>query len=92
METDENENKENLTNGNGTTVSAEGGEGKKEGKSQQQTSDVQQYKKVARASAVPECEMYCYLLAIMKLLDTEKYEKARTLSTMAVDRLGSFNR
>lgn len=94
METDENENKENLTsNGtqNGGVSESEGGE-KKASSQHQQQSEAQQYKKVARASAVPECEMYCYLLAIMKLLDTEKYDKARTLSTLAVDRLGSYNR
>lgn len=47
---------------------------------------------VVKASSAPECEMYIYLLSIMHLLDGKHFERARQLSTLAVERLSNFNR
>jgi len=50
------------------------------------------YNKPTRASAVPECEIYVLLLAILRLLDAGTHEKARELSVLVVERLEGFNR
>ena len=106
METDEANNKENgsLTNGTEKTdgaaaadaaddaddADADGGEEKP--KVVVKKIETPAYKKTADPSTVPECEMYVFLLTIMKLLDSGLFEKARELTSMAVEKLVTFNR
>lgn len=44
------------------------------------------------ASALPEAEAYVYLLALMRLLDTDRPTDARDLAGVALDRIATFNR
>jgi len=100
MELDENDNKENLTNGqtpmatgDDPSPQASTGEGASAAaKDAPAKPAAKACDKPAKACAVPECEMYVYLLAIMKLLDGGSNDKARALSAAAVERLGHFNR
>ena len=95
METDENEGKENMTNGKSSAAEAKdaGASGSSDPQeTKQEKPEPAPYARVARASAVPECETYVFLLATMKLLDAEAFDKAKDLTTMVVDRLQSYNR
>ena len=87
METDDN--KENDAAAEAVNGTVEGG--KKEEKTSAATA-TPVHNRPTRASAVPECEIYVFLLAILKLLDSGSDEKARELSGIVVDWLQSFNR